>query len=221
MTNYPEIDAPAPWQLKGHAYICLLKKNSNLLDSFSFIPDKLKDRLQPESHPIMMFVDYTYSPVGPYYELLFIPGRFRYENELHYLSISRIFVSTLNSVINGKKNWGIPKELADFNVGHDHQRHFYVNLSKEGKQFVELKFKSWPILLPFTTRLLPKTWRTFIQFFQGKTYLFQPNGCGLLRPASLVEAHINPEVFPAVNPEDIMTTVKVTNFKLDFPPARM
>lgn len=55
------------------------------------------------------------SGVGPYRELLFIPGAFHI-NGRYTFSIPKIYVSTETSVNSGIKNWGIPKEVADFTV---------------------------------------------------------------------------------------------------------
>lgn len=61
-------------------------------------------------------------PVGPYDELIYVPGLFsrRPRQPLrtgrtaaepieYFPSITRIYVSTDESVYNGRKNWGIPK----------------------------------------------------------------------------------------------------------------
>lgn len=63
----------------------------------------------------LMLVDYSESNCGPYRELLLIPGSFRVRDKT-LASISRIFVSTTESLASGRRNWGIPKELADFSV---------------------------------------------------------------------------------------------------------
>jgi acetoacetate decarboxylase len=60
-----------------------------------------------------MLVDYEQSPVGPYQELLFIPGRFQFGRRRYYM-VTQIYVSTQVSVENGQENWGIPKQLAQF-----------------------------------------------------------------------------------------------------------
>jgi acetoacetate decarboxylase len=55
------------------------------------------------------------SGVGPYKELLFIPGVFHINGRYTY-SISKIYVSTEASVRSGIENWAIPKEVADFTI---------------------------------------------------------------------------------------------------------
>ncbi|ETV91168.1 hypothetical protein H310_14175 [Aphanomyces invadans] len=82
----------------------------------------------------VMLIRYTDSPVGPYDELLLVPGAFTPPSpgnpiartnhmketflQAHGLlaarRVTRIFVSTEASLRNGRRNWGIRKELADF-----------------------------------------------------------------------------------------------------------
>lgn len=64
---------------------------------------------------------YRSSPVGPYDELLIVPGKFSHTTNDNgvlvnkkNLRVSRIYVSQKESCYNGRKNWNIPKELARF-----------------------------------------------------------------------------------------------------------
>jgi hypothetical protein len=67
----------------------------------------------------VMFVDYADSPAGPYRELLYMPGRLTLPGGRKAWSVTRIYVSTWDSVVNGRRNWGIPKDLAEFRaLGH-------------------------------------------------------------------------------------------------------
>jgi acetoacetate decarboxylase len=62
-----------------------------------------------------MIVGYDTSGVGAYKELLFIPALFDFDKKKAF-NISKIYVSTEESVYNGIENWGIPKQLANFNI---------------------------------------------------------------------------------------------------------
>lgn len=215
------LDAPAPWQLEGSGYICLLRCPNELLDEQSFVPDSLRGKRRPSPQALMMFVDYASSPVGPYHELLFIPGSFRFEDGRNHLSISRIFVSSMDSVVNGQRNWGIPKDQAQFDVRYGDGGLDLVTVRYRGKVFADLAFTSWPLPLPFGTGLLPDSWLTLGQHDRGKAFFYQPSAGGWLRPARLVSAQFDPAVFPAVKPEHVMAAVKVTRFDMTFPEAKI
>ncbi|KAL4790594.1 hypothetical protein BDV19DRAFT_382246 [Aspergillus venezuelensis] len=65
----------------------------------------------------VMIVRYEETDVGPYDELIFIPGRAVNPNSeigARDMRISTIYVSTDASVWNGRRNWNIPKHRAIF-----------------------------------------------------------------------------------------------------------
>lgn len=213
MKNTPEeavcrIDAPAPWQLRGKGYICLLNRPKS-------------DNKQQSNYSLMIFMDYSQSPVGPYYELLFIPGSFVFEDGHDHLSISQIFVSSMDSVINGRRNWGIPKQLAEFDVNYDDQGVDRVKVSRQGRVFAELSFRSGFLPIPFSTALLPKSWVTLAQKDKGLTFLYRPKASGLIRRAQLIAAEINSAEFPLVQLDQIKITLKITHLNMHFPVANI
>ena len=71
----------------------------------------------------VMVVRYEDTPVGPYDELILVPGNFTVPQPSNggllkipkkALRISRIYVSQRTTVYNGRLNWNIPKHLARF-----------------------------------------------------------------------------------------------------------
>ena len=107
-----QLIAPAPWQLTGNAYIMVYKFSKEFVEEQGFLEDWQKDAFEGYLGTVML-VNYETSGVGPYFELLFIPGMFDFEGK-NYFSISKIYVSSDDSVYNGIKNWGIPKEQAEY-----------------------------------------------------------------------------------------------------------
>ncbi|KAJ3753802.1 hypothetical protein EV360DRAFT_87436 [Lentinula raphanica] len=100
----------------------------------SFQADAMAEGEIVAGHPgFIMLVQYTDTPVGPYDELMYIAGKFSKGKGTSESSdndkqtpdakgdvetgfrITRIFVSTKESVANGRRNWNIGKELAKFN----------------------------------------------------------------------------------------------------------
>ncbi|KUI66632.1 hypothetical protein VM1G_02306 [Cytospora mali] len=69
-----------------------------------------------------MIVRYSDTPVGPYDELVIIPGAYTYpvQNEKgkwvekENPRVTRIYVSQKHTLYNGRYNWNIPKHLARF-----------------------------------------------------------------------------------------------------------
>lgn len=101
----PETHCPPPWQLKGEGIILLYRFPKKWINEQRLIPDHLKGQFKG-GFGYLMLVNYYDSPVGPYKELLLIPGKF---NPHKIQSITNIIVNSENSTHNGRYNWGIPK----------------------------------------------------------------------------------------------------------------
>ncbi|ROH89503.1 hypothetical protein ED208_10225 [Stagnimonas aquatica] len=212
---------PAPWQLQGRGYISLLRFDDQGEQQDRFLPRSLAGRRSRSPYAWLMFVDYRHSEVGPYHELLFIPGSFPFEDGQRHLSISRIFVSSPASVVSGRANWGIPKDLAEFEVRYGVDGLDRVKVSRGGRLFAELDFKSYPLPLPFSGGLIPAGLRTLGQHCGSQSFIYAPSASGVVRPASLRRAWSDAEEFPLLARARPVLTVGVSQFRMQFPVARI
>lgn len=211
--------APAPWQLQGQGYILALRLPADLLDNGSFLdPSAAVQRRGRMAY--VMFVDYATSDVGPYHELLFIPGSLPFSDGRHP-SISKIYVSSQASVVNGQANWGIPKKLCEFDVRYGADGIDCVRLSLDGQVFAELDFSHHLFRLPFNGRLLPARLRTLGQYWQGREFIYAPAASGHIKPARLRRVRIDPAHFPDLAQGRVLACVKVTDFAMQFPVAKV
>lgn len=105
-----------------------------------------------------MLVNYQTSNCGPYGELLVIPGKYQYGREKKH-TISKIYVSSQASVDNGRINWGIPKELAQFSFEPQSDKIEKVTVTSgnkdESSPIFTASFKTGSVPFPVSTRLLP------------------------------------------------------------------
>ena len=110
---------PAPWTLTGSGLILIYASR----DTESALPNFLENSKQLPVK-ILMLVNYNDSGVGPYREVLYMPGAFFWKKKLcgH---ISKILVDTESSVSSGIFNWGIPKELAKIKSSEDSSKISY------------------------------------------------------------------------------------------------
>ncbi len=214
-----EAGAPAPWQLQGQGYILAVRLPSAVLKEQSFI-DKALQAARRGPLAYVMFVDYGSSNVGPYRELLFIPGSLQF-NVGRYLSISKIYVSTEASVINGRVNWGIPKERCDFDVQYDVDGVDQIVLTLGEHILAELKFRRrrFPFKLPFNSHWLPESWVTLAQRLNGREFRYAPSARGFFQPARLVASSFNSTLFPDISQGRVVACVKVKGFEMSFPLA--
>ena len=101
-----------------------------------------------------MLVKYHSSDAGPYDELLFTPGRF-HSPRGSFRSITKIYVSTWDSVINGRANWGIPKEIAQFEWKQLDDRTEQIVINRDDHRIAAFTLKTLDVKVPVTTSLLP------------------------------------------------------------------
>ncbi|HEX4937173.1 MAG TPA: hypothetical protein VFX11_00750 [Candidatus Kapabacteria bacterium] len=208
---------PAPWQLKGQGYILAIRLPDAFLDHQSFIADSQRHTRRGRV-AYVMFVDYRESDVGPYHELLYIPGTLAFGRRRH-LSISKIYVSTRDSVVNGHANWGIPKERCDFQVRYGVEGVDEVRLLRDGQVIAELDLRPRLFRVPFDGRLVPARFRTLAQHFEGREFTYIPVAKGHVRPASLVRSRFDSRHFPDISQGKVVACVKVTDFDMTFPVA--
>jgi len=206
---------PPPWRLRGSGYVFLFTFEPWFLRAGGFLPPELEgaDGFEGQLGALVL-ADYRQSPVGPYRELLFLAGRnLRWRN--HRLSVTRIFVSTEASAVNGRENWGIPKAAADFEVIRQEGGTERVIVLLGGFAKVDLTVtpaRGFP--LPAASLLAPPSWRTLVQFTGGQPVTTRMSGRGVLRPAKLLDFRTLPGVFPDVSQGELVAGFQVRDFRL-------
>lgn len=207
--------APAPWALTGSGYILMVKLPAAVLDDPNHIPPELRGKRRGRYASVML-VDYEDSAVGPYRELLYIPGKFPFKGGRHQ-SITRIYVSSMESVVNGRRNWGIPKDLAsfDYRYGVDGIDRFDVSL--DGRRFASFVFKPGNLKLPFSTALVPKALLQLAQVHGGRQFVYAPSAKGRVQFAKVLDWSFDSALFPDLAQGKVVVCVKVPRFAMGFP----
>ncbi|HEX2622961.1 MAG TPA: acetoacetate decarboxylase family protein, partial [Phototrophicaceae bacterium] len=204
-----EMTAPsAPWNLTGNGYILLYKFPRNFGIAHSPFG------IYKGGFGAIMLVDYQTTPVGPYRELLFIPGQVMYPGKTGY-SISKIYVSSIESVIGGQTNWGIPKELAEFEWRSKSDQSDEIQVSREGKVFFEISLKVRDWHFPVNAALMPPV----VQHREGKTFItrLKSTAQGQFASIKYLKQSGTRKDFPAINQFQPLTALKVTGFQMTFP----
>lgn len=200
---------PAPWTLRGEGIILLFRFKKEWVTKAGNLPEHLEGKFKG-GFGYVMLVDYQESPVGPYRELLFIPGKFGKEK---LQAITTIFVDSEASTVNGRANWAIPKQTADFNwqkeKGLDK-----VEVSLNGKQVFRASIRSGGISFPMSTALLPIRLR---QELEDQVLFTQPEGKGWGKLALIQDLEVDPQLFPDIRGIKPLLALKVSPFTLTFP----
>lgn len=210
----------APWLLKGNAYVTVYYWPKQAHQANNFLPAELRDpNLEAKRSPFafLAYVDYASSDVGPYKELLFIPGLLPIQNR-RYPTISPIWVSTWDSVVNGNINWGIPKNRADF----EHKQRGKadsVMLSYQGVPFAEVSAKHFGFGVPFNLKMIPERWRALAQIQDGQTYFYSPLAKGKLYFARTHIKTLENSLFPELTKARALSSFYIKDFEMCFPTA--
>ncbi|AHM60373.1 hypothetical protein D770_10580 [Flammeovirgaceae bacterium 311] len=209
--------APAPWQLTGRGAVLLYHFPHSFNTRYGFMEEYQRRSYQGWLGAVMM-VDYTASNVGPYQELLFIPGLFQLGGKWTF-SISKIWVSTENSVLNGQRNWGIPKELAKFEVKQQADGSQDFSVTKNSTTFFRASLKPVGFTLPFRSQLLPLT-RISQQALQQLLFT-RIQAQGHTRFAKLQHIDADDDYFPPLQHLRPLLTLSVKDFQMTFPQAQV
>lgn len=205
---------PPPWELTGTGTIIVFNFPREFVMDSGFVPPELRDSYAGGPGCVMI-VDYHTSGVGPYRELLFIPGLFRYNSTRHY-TITKIYVSTKASINNGWLNWGIPKELAEFDIQTGADSTDTTRVMLGGSLIFGLTTKCYGVQIPLNSTLLPVK-PSLGQMKDGALLVTRPEGAGTGQLAKVEAIEIDGRYFPDVTRVRPLVTGCVREFKVTFP----
>lgn len=206
--------APPPWSLTGDGIIWLFKFPRVFVERNGFMADWQRNTLRWTLGAVML-VDYANTDVGPYFELLFIPGVFTVAGA-RLFSISKIYVSTAASVWNGIENWGIPKEQAEFVRERHAGGSDTVRVALSGREFFSAHVAPVGPRLPVSSSIVPLR---VAQRLRGQTLITQPVAHGHASLCRVRQLQVDGALFPDVSQLKPLAVVAVRNFKMTFPLA--
>lgn len=186
----------------------------------SFAPPDLAGRLVGRTS-IVIVVEYRESPVGPYREIFIAPGAYRFFDGRTYMSVTKIYVSSEKSVVNGRANWGIPKELAEFEIKRDSESLETYVVSQQGEPFAEVSLRSHGPGLPARSWMLPPSFVNFAQVLDGRAFGFRFRLRGRARFARLVRARFDPRKFPDLTRGRFLGGFRMSDMTMDMPAPLM
>ncbi len=200
---------PAPWTLDGRGYMVLYRFTRATRRRVGW-GSEVSSGLGA-----LMLVDYRSSDAGPYREALFIPGKLKTPRGRRH-RITRIFVSTMDSVVNGRINWAIPKELGSMEFKGEEDGSETIQVDGGGVPMLRANFTPHGPSFPVNTAWLPfplsqedgRDWVHTTFFGRGKGRL-----------ARLNTLWSNAEAFPALGGLRPLVALEIDPFKITFPVA--
>lgn len=198
-----------PWNLRGEGIILIFRFKKDWVENSVHLPNHLKGKFKGGLGYVML-VDYEKTPVGPYHELLIIPGKFRKTKKQ---TITKIYVDSEASTQNGRNNWGIPKETLPFSwkkeKGND-----IIEIRSGEKVIFSTEITSGGIPFPVTTTILPIS---LCQTWNKVKYYTKPRGFGWGKLAKVKTMSVDPDFFPDIQNIKPILTVRVSPFHIKFP----
>jgi len=215
----------APWVLRGEGWLLPRRLDTRALRAVTHLPPERAEQLEPLPGvgSLLVLVDYHASPVGPYHELLVVPGTLPFADGCRYPTIDRIMVSSWPSTVSGRANWGIPKDVADFTWQRsvDGARTDAVQVSVEGRPAARFRLRRPRLHLPGPLAALPSGARTVAQRWQGNDLLTALDGSGRIGRGRRLDAWVDPELVPPVVDGRPGPALHVSRFELGFPVPRV
>lgn len=192
--------APPPWDLAGRGAILWLRpakggQRRGLLDFGG----------------ALAFVAYERSGVDPYLELLHVPYLTHSRGTVGP-TIDRIWVTSQRSVISGRANWGIPKDLARITLADEPSGAERWEASIGGELLASLTLTPVGPSLP---TYKPRWAGRLLQQMEGRRYATPIDATGKVRFAKVATFELGP-IFSDVDPARVAAAVTIPSFRMGF-----
>jgi acetoacetate decarboxylase len=168
---------------------------------------------------VLAVVRYADSDVGPYDELLWLAPWGLRDGARRAHTVTRIFVSSEASCINGRRNWGIPKQLARFDVARLSASTQRFEVSTPRGRVASFSVATGRRSTPIDTRVLPSALRRLRQVQDATSFEVAPNVRGRLHAARFSERVTDPEQFADTRSARMLGGVCISEFEMTFPVA--
>ncbi|MDX2163553.1 MAG: acetoacetate decarboxylase family protein [bacterium] len=200
--------APAPWTLRGDAWVLFYafpRQFSERPGVFVRHP-RARARLHIGA---VAWVDYAETNVGPYRELLIVPGLFTGVDGRWGATISRIYVDSAASVVGGRGNWGIPKDLAAFDMQREANGTERLTARVNGTVIAAMVCRPSRVSVTGSVRagLVP-----LFQEWEGCLYRYSFGGGGRLHWLDVLSMRGDGEYFPALTALSPLAACRITGF---------
>lgn len=207
---------PTSWKLTGEGYMMFFKFPKEYLLENGYLTKADEDSFIGGASCIII-ANYQTSPVGPYCELLFLPGKVKYQGKKMY-TVSKAYVSSEASCECGINHWGIPKEMASFNIIKKDNDLEYIKVTHNHELILDIAIKASGVAFPLNSLFLPNQIR---QEHDEHTYLTKIKGKGWGKMAQNLKVDVNPKLFPHFAFYKHLSIIHVSNFNLKLPVAKV
>lgn len=203
--------APAPWKLTGEAVILGYKFKKSWVENSGLLKESMKDKFKGGLGYVIL-ANYSSSPVGPFQEAIFIPGKFRKSKSQ---IITKLITDSESSAINGQTNWGLPKEIHPM-IWQKSRKWDQISILDQETQIFSIELEHGGIPIPISTVFLPIQ---LCQTWNKVKYFSKPMATGWGKFAKIKNLDLDPRYFPDIRIQKPLFALKVNPFNLELPEA--
>jgi hypothetical protein len=167
---------------------------------------------------VLMAIAYRESPVGPYLELAYLPGRISFQNK-NYWTVSNLIVNSKESEFWGRKNWAFPKITQSIQLQKRNRDYQFILQAAE--QYIHIEYEALQMPVPMNLKWIPEFLRKIIQFQENKAYITQLNISGSAKFARCCKLETTLAGFPDLNDKRTLGSVCILDFKETIPEAKI
>jgi hypothetical protein len=160
--EYPHTSTP--WNLEGESCMFVGSAPSSGYPAGTYFPGMIEDRenfIGGTSALMLLTYTNTNNPIGPYHELVFIPGFFKTPDGKSGWRVTQIYVDSQHSLQEGRRIWGTPKHFANFDWKKLSSNVNELTVTLEDKTVIfrakitdskipAFPIHTWPLPTPFT-----------------------------------------------------------------------
>ncbi|MBQ4035474.1 MAG: hypothetical protein II623_08435 [Paludibacteraceae bacterium] len=210
-----ELDFSGLKTCKGKAYISVYNFSNDFVASEAFQTDFLKGKYDG-GFGAVIYIDFKESPVGPYQEVLFIPGKYEVGGESRYVA-TKCYVSTPEAINNNSDGYFGHKELGTFHWTTVGENTMHLSIHKGRTRLLTVEIGSWSgFSLPASSNIITFP---FMQILSGdERLLWKYSAKSSMNLARLVSVQVRPAFFPDIAKYNPIVTLCFDNFELNFEP---
>ena len=203
------------YEFKGNGYVLFYRFDEEFIRLETFLPESLKNNYC-RGVGAVLYLNYTQSEIGPYKELLFIPGKFCYRGKKNHF-ISKAYTSTEEAAKFGRDNWFIPKEKATFSKETMENNMENISTYIENEEIASFEIKKGKIRFKLgTSKYLSFS---LMQLKGDEPIKLNYSGTVTANFAKLTSIKIRPAFFPNIVKFTPLAVFKMKNFTLRLPKA--
>lgn len=197
---------------KGSGYISIYNFSEEFVKNDTFLDSKLKN-MYVGGLGAVVYINYESSSVGPYKQLLFIPGKFESNGKSRYV-ISKAYVSTQAAADFCKEKLSCDAEVANFEQKSITDDIEHVSICNEKGNILSFEIEEWGLRFPVSTSLVNFPIMQLDE--DGTPMLFEYKGEGEARFSKRISIEIRPALFPDFAQFSSIAMVKIDKFSLSF-----